>query len=143
MDDDDYLEPGGLSRMLVALREAEKKVRVGTYYAYGNVVVSEGPVITPDWTPEINRDQFRTGNAMLWHRSLFGTVAEYYHPSDLALYFEDYDFCAQLEASGVLGMHVDTIVTYHRITAGGVTERARKLGFVDAIRARINERYEG
>ena len=143
MDDDDLLTRDGLGWLLKAIREAEKGGGTGSFFVYGNVTVAEGSVITPEWTPDINRGQFRTGNAMLWHWSLFRTVAAYYHPADLALYFEDYDFCAQLEVGGVRGMHVNTMVTYHRITAGGVTERARKLGMVETIRARINERYEG
>lgn len=144
MDDDDFLQPNGLKALLYAIRKAERKVRAGSFFAYGNVAVSGGPVITPEWTPEINRGQFRTGNAMLWHGSLFASLtAQYHHPEDMKLFFEDYDFCVQLEAAGVRGLKVDTMVTCHRVTAGGVTERARKLGVVAEIRARINARYEG
>lgn len=140
LDDDDWFEPQSLVKLVRTLEDMPEGMPC---FAYGDIYIREGLHRTPEWEADINRGQFRTGNAMMWHESVFlaGSGVQFYQPDDLPQYFVDYDFCVQLECAGYAGVHVPGVVTHHRQRAGGVTDQALAMGLVDSIRARINGRY--
>lgn len=106
---DDTFVPNALYKLHQSLIACADPVST---FAYGNIQLPDRLVVNKPWRSHKPGDGLRTSAAIMWHRSHFPDC-QFWQPEGMAFYAEDYDFVLQLEAAGVKGLHVNTIVMNH------------------------------